>query len=113
VWWLQEKTGTRRYFQSALLLPLWRGQGIRRAMVRHNERRLRDVATEHPEDGERFLDVWVEEGETDWERVLQSEGYQAERYRFDMVSAARFFDQPLAEFDGQTWGREERPFGAS
>jgi mycothiol synthase len=85
VWWLQEKSGTRRYFQSALLLPAWRGQGIRRAMVRHNERRLCEIAAGHPENGERFFDVWVQEGETDWEQVLQHEGYEAVRYRFDML----------------------------
>jgi mycothiol synthase len=85
VWWLQEKSGTRRYYQSALLLPLWRGRGIRRAMARHNERRLREIAAGHPQDGERFLDVWAQEGETDWTEVLQSEGYQAVRSRFDMV----------------------------
>jgi mycothiol synthase len=85
VWWLQEQSGTRRYYQSALLLPSWREQGIRRAMVWHNERRLREIAAGHPGDGERFLDVWVKETETDWEQVLEREGYQAVRYRFDMV----------------------------
>jgi GNAT superfamily N-acetyltransferase len=99
VWWLQEKSRTRRYFQSALLLPPWRGRGIRRTMVRHNEHRLREIATDHPEDGERFLDVWVKEGETGWERVLQSEGYQAVRYRFDMVRPhlAKIPDVPMPE----------------
>jgi mycothiol synthase len=85
VWWEQEQKGTRLYQHFAVLLPEWRGRGIRRAMLRLNERRLRDIAADHPVDGPRVFCAWAADTEVHWQSLLVSEGYEAVRQFFDMV----------------------------
>jgi len=85
VWWSQEAEGAWIYQHFAHLLPEWRGRGIRRALVRSNERRLREVASGHPEDGPRFFEAWLSDTESHWASLLESEGYEAVRHGFSMV----------------------------
>jgi ribosomal protein S18 acetylase RimI-like enzyme len=85
VWWIQRSDGTRTYNHFAILLPYWRGQNIRQAMLRHNERRLREIASAHPKDMPRFLEVWAGDAEVDWVSLLVKEGYKPIRYSFEMV----------------------------
>jgi mycothiol synthase len=95
VWWEKELDGKRRYEHFTFLLPEWRGTGIRRAMLRHNERRLREIATDHsarPDasdpaepDRPRVFEAWAADTESDWESLLLSEGYEAVRHGFEMV----------------------------
>ncbi|RPI51832.1 MAG: GNAT family N-acetyltransferase, partial [Chloroflexi bacterium] len=85
VFWDQEASGLRRYPHFAFLLPEWRGQGIRRAMLRHNQERLRQIAAEQPDDGPRFLEAWAEDGEVHWGALLLEAGYEGVRYGFEMV----------------------------
>ncbi len=84
-WWYEEYNGDRVYFHFAHLIPKWRGRGIRQAMVTANETRLREIATTHPEGGERHFRCWASETETHWESVLQKTGYEPIRYAFDMI----------------------------
>jgi mycothiol synthase len=84
-WWMQLQDGKRTYAHFAFLLPDWRGKGIRRAMLRHNERRLREIAAGHPADGDRLFESWAADSEGHWEALLVSEGYKAVRHGFDMV----------------------------
>src|SRR5438045_3689423 len=42
--------GERLYFHSLTLHPDWRRKGIGRAVLRHSERRLREIAASHPQD---------------------------------------------------------------
>jgi mycothiol synthase len=85
VWWTQEAEGTRLYQQFAHLLPDWRGKGIRRSMLHHNERRLRRIAEGHPLDGPRMFEAWASDTETHWQSLLLDEGYEPVRYGFEMV----------------------------
>jgi mycothiol synthase len=85
VWWILKSDGTRTYNHFALLLPGWRSRNIRRAMLRHNERRLREIASTHPNDGARFFEVWAGDAEVDWVSLLLDEGYKPVRYSFEMV----------------------------
>jgi mycothiol synthase len=85
VWGTKQQTATRLYQQFAHLLPDWRGQGIRRAMLHHNECRLRRIAGGHPADGPRMFEAWASETETHWRALLLDEGYEAMRYGFEMV----------------------------
>jgi ribosomal protein S18 acetylase RimI-like enzyme len=105
VWWQKELDGKRRYHYFAYLLPAWRGQGLRRAMLRHNERRLREIAAGHPLDVPRLFEAWASDTESDWETLLVSEGYEAVRYGFEMVrpNLDDIPDLPLPE------GLEVRP----
>jgi mycothiol synthase len=93
VWWNQTNDGKRIYSGFAFLKPEWRHTGIRRAMLRHNECRLREIAATHPQDGERWVDA----------------GYRAVRHGFQMVrpDLEDIPDLPLPE------GLEVRPAQAS
>lgn len=105
VWWQQEAEGTRLYQHFVHLLPQWRGLGIRRAMLQQNERRLRQIAADHPEDGPRLLQAWASDTEDHWQNLLQQEGYSPVRYGFSMVrpDLEEIPDLPLPE------GLEVRP----
>jgi mycothiol synthase len=105
VWWNQTEDGKWLYNGFTYLEPEWRYKGIRRAMLRHNERRLREIAASHPQDGERWLGAWASATEEHWESLLVDAGYQAVRYGFEMVrpDLENIPDLPLPE------GLEVRP----
>ncbi|MGC9520475.1 MAG: GNAT family N-acetyltransferase, partial [Anaerolineae bacterium] len=85
IWWQQVVDGPRVYSHFANLVPAWREQGIRRAMVRHNEARIREIAAAHGATVPRVYECWASDGEKDWMRVLKGEGYEVVRYGFAMV----------------------------
>jgi mycothiol synthase len=85
VFWHQEAEGPRRYTQINFLLPEWRGTGIRLAMLKECERRLREIAAGHEIDCPRVLEAWAADTETDWTSLLTSQGYEAVRYGYEMV----------------------------
>ena len=87
------------YHHFVVLVPEWRGKGIRRAMLLWNENRLREAARDHPKDVERVLWVWGSEDEKDWLSLVTSEGYEPIRYSFLMVrpDLENIPDLPLPE----------------
>jgi ribosomal protein S18 acetylase RimI-like enzyme len=85
VWWDQESAGDRVYTFLGLLVPEWRRKGIGTAMIRHAERRLRDIASEHPPDVPKFLQRGVVDSEVGLEALLKNQGYKAKHYEFWMV----------------------------
>lgn len=85
VWWTQIVDGPRTYGHFAKLVPEWRDQGIRRAMLRHNERRLTKIAATQCVDLERYFEALSSDGEHSWMGLLESEGYKPVRYGFEMV----------------------------
>jgi mycothiol synthase len=93
VWWWDERAGKRIFLHEG------RGTGIRRAMLRYNEQRLREIAAEHPTDLPRLFESWASDTETQWEALLAGEGYQGVRYGFDMVRSdlGDISDLPLPE----------------
>jgi GNAT superfamily N-acetyltransferase len=105
VWWEEDPNNTLFYQHSADLLPEWRGKGIRHTMLRHNERRLQEIALNHPADKKRYFRVFAEETEQHWRSVLVDEGYTIMRYSFKMVRSTldNIPDLPLPE------GIEVRP----
>jgi ribosomal protein S18 acetylase RimI-like enzyme len=105
VWWLQELEGQRVYRLLMFLRPEWRGKGIRRAVLRHSERRLREIAEGHPDDGPRTLETWAWDTEVAWASLLEGEGYEAVRYGYSMVrpDLKKIPDLPMPE------GLEVRP----
>jgi len=94
VWWDQETEGDRIYTFLGLLVPEWRRKGIGRAMIRCGERRLRQIAGQHPAEIPKYFQRGVVDSEVGLEVLLQSEGYEALRYGFSMV---RPVSQPLPE----------------
>jgi mycothiol synthase len=104
-WWILKSEGIRTYCHFSLMLPEWRGKSIRRAMLLHNQRRIREIAAHHPKDEPRFFETWAADTETDWDSLLQAESYQPVRYLFEMVrpNLDEIPDLPLPE------GIEVRP----
>jgi len=84
----------RIYTFIGLLVPAWRRKGIGRAMIRHAEQRLREIARGHPSDIHKYLQRGVVDSEAGLEVLLRNEGYAPLRYGFSMV---RPTSRPLPE----------------
>jgi GNAT superfamily N-acetyltransferase len=106
VWWFKDAEGKYIYPHFSFMLPEWRGMGIRKAVLRNSEQRLREIAIDH-RDGPRFFDAWASESEEHWSSLLESEGYEAVRFGFSMVrpDLENIPQLPLPE------GLEIRPVG--
>ncbi len=82
----REPDGKRLYLHSCNILPSWRGKGIEQAMLRHNEQRLRELASAHPPDR---LRVFQAHGFHDSNRelaaVLEAAGYSLIRCAYLMI----------------------------
>jgi len=105
VLWREELDGARYYVNFGFLLPAWRGKGIGRAMIRHTERRLREIAAGHPEGTPRFFETEAVSTQPGGMELVQSEGYTPVRYAYDMIRSdlENIPDIPLPE------GVEVRP----
>lgn len=87
VYWQQEATGDWIYGHFGKVDPDWRRRGLGRAMLRHNQRRLREIAAGHPADGRKFFGASANDERTDIgnHTLLQQEGFAPIRYFFEMV----------------------------
>ncbi len=73
--WFQENRGSRIYVHFGYVDPGWRRRGIGQAMLRWQERRLREIATQHPLDGPRFFQDVVYDSEIARNALVRREGY--------------------------------------
>ncbi len=80
-----EANGMYCYNHHGYVLPAWKERGIGRAMIRHSENVLRELATKHPADASKFFQVFIESAQTDLENLLQAEGYTPARYFYEMT----------------------------
>jgi mycothiol synthase len=105
VFWDKLDDGTRTYTSFGFMLPKWRRLGIGRVMLHHAERRLREIAADHPGDRPKFFHSWSADTEVGTTKLLESEGYQPARYFFEMVRdlAEPIIESPMPE------GLEVRP----
>lgn len=85
VWWQEEPGGLLSYFVFVPLLPEWRGKGIRRALLRYGENRLKEIASHHAVGGPNFFEARAEDTEVHWQELLKGEGYTPVRYFFRMI----------------------------
>ena len=83
--WEVQEDGTRIYAVFGFLLPEWRRKGIGTAMLLHGERRLREIASDHPDDGPRFFESFLADTEHGTIALLANAGYKPVRYGFNMV----------------------------
>lgn len=93
--WRQENDGLYRFQIIPTLMPQWRGRGLRRAMLRWLEARLREVAAELPAGAPKAFALGAPEQATDLRALLESEGYHVARYYNQMV---RPLDEPIPDF---------------
>jgi mycothiol synthase len=85
VFWQEALDVGRLYVHEGFLLPQWRGRGIGRAVLHYNERRLSEIAADHPRGKARFLQVEASSAETAKIRLLERKGYAPVRYFCEMV----------------------------
>jgi GNAT superfamily N-acetyltransferase len=103
--WSREEDGLYRYWFMPILVPEWRGHGIRRAMIRWMEARMRQVAADHPLDAPKVFSTFAPEKAPELMALLESEGYRPARYFHRMT---RPLDDSLPEFPMPP-GLEMRP----
>jgi mycothiol synthase len=91
VWWSIEGSGQWIGFHFGNVLPAWRGRGIGSQLLRFNEERLVQIATQLkvsgqlPAEAPCLVDNFVSSKETQRMNLLERRGYQAVRYAFEMV----------------------------
>ena len=85
MWWQEEATKHRIYLSFGFLLPEWRRKGIGTAVLKHNQRRLVEIASEHPHDGERFFHTFASDSEVEANRAALKDGYVAVSHGAEMV----------------------------
>jgi mycothiol synthase len=90
-WWNQNLDGEWFGFHLAFLLPAWRGKGVGSAFLRHNEKRLQDIADKLTKDGllssddPCYFEVFCSDTEVAKEDLLTRNGYAPVRHFFEMV----------------------------
>lgn len=83
--WRTAADGTRVYEQWVHLVPEWRGYGLRHAMLRWNERRIREMAQEHPTHAKKVMEVRATWAENHLKSLIEEEGYRPYQHSFLMV----------------------------
>ncbi len=80
-----EADGAYRYAHYGCVLPEWKQRGIGRAMIRHSEDMLRELAKTHPADAPKFFQTFLQSTQTALIQLLEQEGYAPVRYFFEML----------------------------
>lgn len=91
-WW-QESAGERLYSHIGFLRPEWRRKRIGAAMLKWSQDRLRQIASEHPEDGLRRFQGFASDTAVGLEAMLRNDGYQAVRH-FNLMVQPSLGDIP-------------------
>ncbi|MFW6196752.1 MAG: GNAT family N-acetyltransferase [Thermoplasmatota archaeon] len=85
VWWNQIQGGNREYRYILFLIPEWRGTGIMEAMIKYNQKRIKEIAKDHPDEIEKEFCVYCSEGQNELMKILEELDYEIVRYFFEMV----------------------------
>lgn len=84
-WWQEEENGPRLYGFVGFLVPAWRRKGIGWVMLQWMESHLRDVASRHPVEKEKFFEEGASQEETSLAIMLEKAGYKPIRHFWEMV----------------------------
>jgi mycothiol synthase len=83
--WFQNAAKERIYTHVAFFKPEWRRKGLGTALLAWAENRLREIASEHPNDGAKYFDRFVNDKSVGLEVMLQKADYKPARYGVNMV----------------------------
>jgi ribosomal protein S18 acetylase RimI-like enzyme len=83
--WDEELNGDHLYSHFVNLKPAWRGRGIGRAMSQHQQKRMREIASEHPAEALKYFQVWASDTQSWWSDFLTSDGFEPVRYGLTMI----------------------------
>jgi len=78
------RDGRPVYWTFGTVLPAYRRHGLGRAIVRANERRLREIGRRFGEEEGRTFASWADDQQSGTRELLTSEGYEPIRYGFSM-----------------------------
>lgn len=90
-------TGTFCCIHYGYVLPEWQGRGIGRALIRHAEQVLRTFAAQHPPQAPKYFQSYTQSIQLGLSNLLEQEGYQIERYFYEMVRP-NLDDLPMIKF---------------
>lgn len=82
---VREAEGKFRYAHHGFVMPTWKGRGIGRAMIRHAEATLREIAANDPADAPKFFQTFAESKQMELIHLLEQEGYVTTRYFYEML----------------------------
>jgi ribosomal protein S18 acetylase RimI-like enzyme len=87
VHWIDDNDGGRNFAYWGAVHPDWRRRGLGRAILRANQRRLREIAaSQDPAPGlVRRFDSWANDTQVGAIALLESEGFATARYFFEML----------------------------
>jgi mycothiol synthase len=94
IWWDDLLDGVRLYHPFGFLHPDWRGKGIGNYMLEAGERKVQEIASAHPKEIPKFLQVEPFDSEKDLIALLESRAYQPARYETHML---RDLGEPFPE----------------
>lgn len=90
--WDEELEGDYLYSHFVNIKPNWRGKGIGKAISRHQQERLREIANEHPTDAPKFFQGWGSDTQK-WQIQLYTEqGFEPVRYGLELI---RLCSEPM------------------
>lgn len=105
VGWYEESEGNLIYYSLGWVLPEWRRKGIGSAILKQNERRIREVAAGHPDNKLKFYQNDHDEPMAGVAALLKENEYQEVRWGYEMQRA---IEAPLPDAPMPT-GIEVRP----
>ncbi len=84
VWWADETGTGRLYISLGFVHPAWRRRDLGATMQRYNERRLREIACQHPAASDKVFRVWATDTEYGALALFALFGYQPVRHYITM-----------------------------
>lgn len=103
--WDEELNGDHLYSHLVNIKPAWRGKGIGKAMSHHQQKRLREIASEHPAEALKYFQAWASETQAWWSDFLSRDGFEPVRYGLTMTRPC----SELVEVHPLPVGLEVRP----
>jgi GNAT superfamily N-acetyltransferase len=99
-WWVEEASESYIYLSFGFVDPQWRRKGLGLAMLRYNQRRIREIATGHPPEAKKMFESFATSLQEGTRTLLEGDGYQPVR-RFYLMVRPNLADIPdLALPDG-------------
>jgi len=81
----QECDGTHIYFMRGFVRPEWRRKGLGTAILKHSERRLREIAAAHSDKKQKFFQTEHNDKEVGIAALFKANGYQEVRWGYLMT----------------------------
>jgi mycothiol synthase len=85
VGWFLEGSGDYIYYALGWIKPEWRRKGLGTAILKHNERHIRKIATEHPAEAQKYFQNDHEGQQVGVAALLKANGYQEVRWGYRMT----------------------------